>query len=78
MTGKDGVPMDMHRGFESLLSEPRAELLKVAYMPTGRAVHTKLYVWLRGDEPMSAFVGSSNFTQNVFWLAFGTSVATSY
>jgi len=66
MTGKDGVPMDMHRGFESLLSEPRAELLKVAYMPTGRAVHTKLYVWLRGDEPMSAFVGSSNFTQNGF------------
>lgn len=66
MTGLDGVPMGMHRGFESLLNEPRADRLKVAYMPTGRAVHTKLYVWLRDQQLITAFVGSSNFTQNGF------------
>ena len=29
-------------------------------------VHAKVYVWLKGDEPVAAFAGSANFTQSAF------------
>lgn len=68
MTGAEGISIDAHRGFESLQENPPAGRLRVQYMPNGRAVHTKLYVWLHRDEPVAAFAGSSNFTHNGFLL----------
>ena len=68
MTGKEGIAIGSHRGFEALQDTPPAGKLRVAYMPRGCAVHTKLYVWMNGEQPLVAFAGSSNFTHNGFLL----------
>jgi len=68
MTGLEGISIEAHRGFESLQEKPPAGSLQVKYMPRGRAVHSKLYVWMRDEEPVCAFAGSSNFTHNGFLL----------
>ena len=68
MTGLEGISVEAHRGFESLHVNPPAGRLRVKYMPRGRVVNSKLYVWMRDDDPICAFAGSSNFTHNGFLL----------
>lgn len=66
MVGYEGITKQDHDGFLALQSSPPAGSITVAYTVEHRSVHTKLYVWMTGETPVAAFVGSSNFTQNGF------------
>lgn len=69
MAGEQGIPTTDHEGFKSLAREYPAEsieLFECSYLYKGAPVHSKLYIWLCDDNPVSAFVGSANFTQTAF------------
>lgn len=36
------------------------------YIATGQEVHSKVYVWSKGNEPQVAFCGSANYSMNAF------------
>lgn len=42
-----------------------------SYVYDSAPVHAKVYVWLKGDEPVVAFAGSANFTQSAFGESAG-------
>lgn len=69
MAGADGVSKANHEGFLSL--QDKREFFyegsfMCAYVRKPLAIHTKLYVWCRGGESVSAFAGSANYTVNGF------------
>ena len=72
MTGYEGVTLDTHQGFLSVQAAPPdgSGRLGVQYVTGGVSVHSKLFVWMRGREPLDAWMGSANFTQNGFGVGF--------
>ena len=65
----DGLSISVHEGFKEL----QKELLpyevvhyQCSYVYGSTPVHAKVYIWLKGDEPVMAFTGSANFTQSAF------------
>ncbi|MGA1826639.1 restriction endonuclease PLD domain-containing protein, partial [Microbacterium sp.] len=72
MTGYEGITLDTHEGLMSVQEEPpeRAGSLAVQYVTDGLSVHSKLFIWLRASEPVGAWMGSANFTQNGFGVGF--------
>lgn len=64
MVPKDGLPRAEHKGFQELVRiHPE---LSVGYLTDDRSSHSKMYVWLRSGKPVSAFIGSANYSQNAF------------
>lgn len=72
MTGYEGVTLDTHQGFLSVQAAPPdgSGRLGVQYVTGGVSVHSKLFIWMRGREPLGAWMGSANFTQNGFGVGF--------
>ncbi len=69
MAGSDGVTRSNHAGFLSLQEKREFRFdgaFSCAYVKRPLAVHSKLYVWSRGDTPVVAFAGSANYTVNGF------------
>lgn len=65
MAGHEGLPRRDHRAFLDLASMYEKQA-SVAYTRTDTSDHSKIYIWLTAGEPVRAFAGSSNFTQNGF------------
>lgn len=38
------------------------------YVVEGRQVHSKVYVWCRGNKAVEAYIGSANYTMNAFYM----------
>ena len=66
MAAKDGVLLADHEGFKRLENGGAFECHYRLVLPP---VHSKVYVWMDGDKPVKAFVGSANYTQQGFGLA---------
>ena len=69
MAGADGVSKSNHKGFLSLQEQKEFAFngsFRCAYVEKPVAVHSKVYVWCRGEQPLYAFAGSANYTENGF------------
>lgn len=70
MTAEDGLSVDSHAGFKSLVrsarSTPEMGHFSCSYVHGTVSVHSKAYVWLTGDRPTTSFIGSANYTQTGF------------
>lgn len=65
----DGLSVDVHNGFQSIVARNETDDLShftCQYVIEGAPVHSKLYIWERAGEPISAFLGSANYTQAAF------------
>ena len=63
MALSDGVSLVDNSMFSQLQKEG---LFQCHYRIERPAVHSKVYVWMTGDNPTAAFVGSANYTQRGF------------
>ncbi|GAA0061944.1 restriction endonuclease PLD domain-containing protein [Clostridium sp. CTA-1] len=69
MVPYDGLSVSIHDGFKELMHEAMPtgiSSFKCSYVSENPPVHTKLYIWLKNDNPVIAFTGSANFTQIAF------------
>ena len=60
MAGIDGVSQVDNAMFSLLQNRG---LFRCHYRIEKPAIHSKVYVWLSGDEPIKAFAGRANYTQ---------------
>jgi|SRR5690606_27520018 len=65
MGGSDGIELANHRSLIQLQNSSDLKF-RCNYIVNPPPVHSKLYLWMRGDEPYICFSGSANFTQNAF------------
>lgn len=71
MSGYEGVSKIYHTGFLSL--ERHKEFaydgsFACSYVKKPKSVHSKVYVWCKGNVPVQAFIGSANYTGKGFSL----------
>ncbi|HEX8567720.1 MAG TPA: restriction endonuclease PLD domain-containing protein [Pyrinomonadaceae bacterium] len=66
MSASDGISLTNHKGFQKLVTEDFAGRFQCAYIHRPPSVHSKVYVWLKDDQPFKAFAGSANYTQRAF------------
>lgn len=69
MAGADGVRKADHLGFLSLTNKEEFDFdgsFTCSYVKKPLSVHSKVYVWCRGDVPLKAFIGSANYSENGF------------
>ena len=69
MAGTDGVSKVNHKGFLSL--EEHKEFaydgrFTCAYVKKPKSVHSKVYVWCKGETPVRAYLGSANYSETAF------------
>lgn len=69
MCPSDGMNLSVHEGFLNLVENPSAVKFECKYVFEAPAVHSKVYVWCQDDQPISAFMGSANYTQPGFLFA---------
>lgn len=65
MTSQDGMGLGGHNGFKSICTENA--LFQCNYVVSKPPVHTKSYIWLKDNEPIIAYTGSGNYSQNAFF-----------
>ena len=66
MTPAEGLIEEQHRGFLNIVE--RHSGCTCSYIKKNqKPCHSKIYVWLKDDEPVEAFIGSANYTQNAFY-----------
>lgn len=66
MSAFDGISLTNHKGFQKLTTEDYPKLFQCSYIYRPPNVHSKVYVWLKNNEPFQAFAGSANYTQIAF------------
>lgn len=69
MAGMDGVKKIDHLGFLSLEKKREFDFagsFACSYVKRPKSVHSKVYVWCRGEVPVCAFMGSANYTEYGF------------
>ena len=69
MAGAEGVNVISHKGFVSLEKKSEFQYLGsfcCSYVKKPLAVHSKVYVWCKGEAPVKAFVGSANYSDTAF------------
>lgn len=64
----EGVNVDLHEGLKDLVNfrDDRYSSFECKYIYQGAPVHSKVYLWMKDDEPFIAFAGSANYTRNGF------------
>lgn len=64
----DGISKDIHEGLQNLTKLDNQELSSFSckYIYQGAPVHSKIYIWLKNNQPIIAFAGSANYSQNAF------------
>ena len=68
----DGLSVDVHRGFQAIVDRNGTDNLSeltCQYIIEGAPVHSKLYIWEQNGNPITAFLGSANYTQAAFSTA---------
>ncbi|MBW1940807.1 MAG: NgoFVII family restriction endonuclease, partial [Deltaproteobacteria bacterium] len=66
MCPNDGLSVSNHKGFKKLVEDDFAGAFECSYVMTPPAVHSKVYIWTKKDQPIFGFAGSANYTQNAF------------
>lgn len=65
MAVSEGIKESDHTGFRQL-SEGLGDGFRCSYLVGLPPMHSKLYVWTKGDDPVAAWVGSANYTHPGF------------
>lgn len=76
MCPNDGLSLSNHEGFKKLVEDDFAGVFECSYVIRPPAVHSKVYVWTKENEPVIGFAGSANYTQNAFRSRQGEAMAT--
>lgn len=69
MAGGDRINKLDHAGFVSLHNKEEFTYdgeFNCSYVKMPRLIHSKVYVWCKGDTPVLAFIGSANYSNNGF------------
>lgn len=66
MTPLDGLSLSNHRGFQKLMAEDFADDFNCSYIMDVPPIHSKMYLWSFKNEPVTAYLGSANYTQRAF------------
>lgn len=62
----DGISNRNHNGFKQIMTNDYAKKFECSYRVSQPPVHSKVYAWLKNNKPVSAFIGSANYTQMAF------------
>lgn len=64
----EGISITVHEGFKDLVQNPFSKKVKFScqYVYKNNTVNSKVYIWLKDNKPIKAFVGSMDFTQADF------------
>ena len=65
MAAEGGIGKEAHAGFVDLCERHDLDF-SCRYLVKGEPVHAKVYVWCAGANPVVAFTGSANYSQNAF------------
>ncbi|PRY55491.1 NgoFVII restriction endonuclease [Arcticibacter pallidicorallinus] len=76
MAVKDGIELKNHKSFIQL-QESKDLDFECNYIINPPAIHSKVYTWLKKEEPYKSFTGSANYTQNAFSTSQREAVAPS-
>lgn len=69
MVPYDGLSISIHEGFKELMHSELPKNIgnfQCSYICDNAPVHSKVYIWLKDEEPIIAYCGSANFTQMGF------------
>lgn len=66
MTPRDGLSRTNHRGFQSLMENDLDGIFSCSYLINRSPVHSKVYSWVQNNEPVIAYTGSANYSQQAF------------
>ena len=66
MCPTDGLSLSNFIAFKELVNNQFPSNFQCSYLTVRPPVHTKLYIWFKEDEPLLAYLGSANYTQNGF------------
>ena len=67
MAKNDGIGLDQHLMFVSLCKNGAYGCtLECSYIFKRSPVHAKIYIWLKEEHPVIAFLGSANYSENAF------------
>lgn len=75
MTAIHGLSKTNHLGFKSLMEDDYDGRFECSYLKDF-PVHSKVYTWLKKNEPIKAFSGSANYSQNAFLKKFQREVCS--
>lgn len=62
----EGISLSNHLGFLQMVEDRFKKRFVCSYVFNGPPVHSKLYIWLKNEEPFYGFTGSANYTQPAF------------
>ncbi len=66
MSASDGLSESNHKGFQKLVQNDFMVMFSCLYLTEMPPVHSKIYSWYKGNEPICGFIGSANYTQTAF------------
>ncbi|MBR5548616.1 MAG: NgoFVII family restriction endonuclease [Kiritimatiellae bacterium] len=69
MAGESGVSEVYDSGFKALREKREFKFngsFDCSYVKAPLSVHSKVYVWCKGDKPIRAFMGSANYSERAF------------
>lgn len=75
MTSYEGIGDSTHREFCSVENESVGQFT-ASYRTAAPPSHMKLYVWLQGETPIRAFLGSPNYSRTAFGIGRQNEVIT--
>jgi hypothetical protein len=76
MCATDGLSQSNHRAFQELMQTTHSGRFECSYLINPPPVHSKVYCWLRDDEPVQGYLGSANYTQTAFSTSQREAMAT--
>lgn len=65
----DDLSVSIHEGFKQIVSSElphEISSIRCSYVIDKPAEHSNLFIWCKGGQPVSAFMGSANFVQSSF------------
>jgi hypothetical protein len=77
MCSIDGISESNHKGFQELMLNHYPNRFSCGYLTEPPPVHSKVYTWLRNDQPVACFTGSANYTQTAFGKRQGEAMTAS-
>lgn len=65
-TGRDGISARDHHAYVRFMDKEFRGRFTCSYYAGPPSLHSKVYIWYKGNRPTASFVGSANYTQNAF------------
>lgn len=68
MTSRDGLSLTNHQTFKQLMEKEYPGNFTCSYLFEHPPVHSKVYSWIRNNDPFEAYSSSANYSQQAFVL----------